>query len=271
MEDRHWWKDPGRRAAARYAWLAARAGTPAQLAEREQLAAGLDPARRDGKPCQAGCGWPLDQRVAEAGAGQYHPGCEPDGSWQLPPLAWPARMLGLPGGDRLRYPPGAAQRHAPEPAGAGPHPAEAPAAGRPGRNRRAPATRPGEKCPGGCGHAAHRDECPGKAPGRCAPRLDPATGEQNGHLHYETRAPCPCPHGWCHHCGAPVVGAATLPLYDGSPEIDIDRGSAGDGQLAVWKLADGTLAVRRLAPGQDPGPGQWRGREHHCELEDTTP
>jgi len=95
--------------------------------------------------------------------------------------------------------------------------------------------------------------------------LNPATGEpMPGFACGRTRVPCPCPFGWCHTCGQPVAGASTLPLYDGSPEIDIERGSANapDGQWAVWKLADGTLACRKLADGEEPGPGEWRGREH---------
>jgi len=57
---------------------------------------------------------------------------------------------------------------------------------------------------------------------------------------------------------APVAGASTLPLQDGSPEVDIERGSAGapDGEWAVWKLLDGTLACRQLTAGEQPGPGE---------------
>ena len=126
---------------------------------------------------------------------------------------------------------------------------------------------PAGKC-GGCGHKAHRDDCDRKSPSRCEPRVDPATGKRNGMSHYTTRAPCPCPWGWCHTCKAPVVGAHTLPLDDGTPEIDIDRGSAGDpgGEWAVWKLADGRLACRRLAPGERVVGEVWRGREHAHQL-----
>lgn len=123
---------------------------------------------------------------------------------------------------------------------------------------------PGARC-GGCGHAPHRDTCPRKGPSGCLPLLD-ATGRKMGFACSRTRGPCPCPWGWCHTCGQGIAGASTLPLRDGSPEIDVDRGSAGapDGTIAVWKLPDGTLACRRLAPGEQPGRGEWRGREHAC-------
>ena len=97
--------------------------------------------------------------------------------------------------------------------------------------------------------------------------LDAATGEQRGGaIVCGARPPCPCPFGWCHRCGQPVAGASTLPLYDGSPEIDVDRGSAGDpaGLVEVWALADGTLGARRLDPGEPARAGRWRGREHTC-------
>jgi hypothetical protein len=122
-----------------------------------------------------------------------------------------------------------------------------------------------EKCDG-CGHAAHRDTCPRKGPSGCMIILNPATGlPMPGFVCYRgQRSPCPCPYGWCHTCKRPIVGASTLPLYDGSAEIDIERGPANapDGQWAVWKLADGTLACRKLADGEEPGAGEWRGREH---------
>ena len=97
--------------------------------------------------------------------------------------------------------------------------------------------------------------------------LDPATGRPDGIQCYGDRAPCPCPFGACHTCGAPIAGASLFPLRSAS-EIDVDRGSAGaaDGQLAVRKLADGTLACRRLAAGEEPGRGEWRGREHVHQL-----
>jgi hypothetical protein len=120
---------------------------------------------------------------------------------------------------------------------------------------------------GGCGHSFHRDQCSRKGPARAWLVLDPATGEVTGRA-CGARPQCPCPWGACHTCGAPVVGASTLPLYDGSPEIDIDRGSAGDpaGTLAVRELPDGTLAVRRLGPGEGLADGEWRGRQHAHRL-----
>lgn len=122
------------------------------------------------------------------------------------------------------------------------------------------------RCPG-CDHVAHRDQCRRKAPGGCATVLDPATGQPIGTACYRgERAPCPCPYGWCHQCRAVIVGAATLPLDDGSPEIDVDPDPAGDGALAVWPLPDGQLACRRLADGEQPRPGEWRGRQHAHQL-----
>ena len=120
---------------------------------------------------------------------------------------------------------------------------------------------------GGCGHAFHRDQCPRKGASGCLPLLD-ATGRQVGIACSRTRVPCPCPFGECHDCGAPIAGAAPFPLDSGTPEIDIDRGSAGapDGTWAVRQLPGGTLACRRLEPGEQPGDGEWRGREHVHQL-----
>jgi hypothetical protein len=121
----------------------------------------------------------------------------------------------------------------------------------------------GRRC-GHCPHAFHRDQCPGQGPSRCVTMLTPATGARAGIACTTTRAPCPCPWGECHDCGCPVAGASTLPLYDGSPEIDIERGSAGDpdGTWAVWQLADGTLACRPIEPGGPIFGRELRGREH---------
>jgi hypothetical protein len=123
-----------------------------------------------------------------------------------------------------------------------------------------------DDCPG-CGHKFHRDTCIRKGASRCMPVLDPATGRQTGIACSSVRGPCPCPYGACHDCGAPIVGASPLPLDSGAPEIDIDRGSAGAGALAVRQLADGTLAVRRLAGVEEPAAGEWRGREHAHQLD----
>lgn len=120
----------------------------------------------------------------------------------------------------------------------------------------------------GCGHAFHRDTCRAKGTSGCAPLLD-ATGRQVGvACSRARRRPCPCPFGECHTCGAPIAGAAPFPLGSGAAEIDVDRGSAGaaDGGLTVRRLADGTLACRRLEPGEQPGEGEWRGREHVHQL-----
>lgn len=82
----------------------------------------------------------------------------------------------------------------------------------------------------------------------------------------DTRLPCACPFGLCHTCGAPIAGASPLPL--GDLEVDVDRGSAGvpDGTVTVWKLADGTLACRRLVAGDVVGAGEWPGRVHVHQL-----
>jgi hypothetical protein len=123
-----------------------------------------------------------------------------------------------------------------------------------------------EKC-GGCAHVEHRDQCPAKGPSTSTIVPDPATGRGIARACGRTKQPCPCAWGWCHDCGQGIVGASTLPLYNGDPEIDVDRGSAGDpaGLIAVWILPDSTLAARRLAAGEQPGPGEWRGREHACK------
>ena len=124
---------------------------------------------------------------------------------------------------------------------------------------------------GACGHAFHRDGCRGKAPAGYQPLLDPASGEQIGHACSRgPRPPCPCPRGACHTCGAVIVGASTLPLDDGSPEIDLDPEPAGGGTWAVRTLADSTLAIRRLGAGQQPGPREWRAREHRHQLAEVT-
>jgi hypothetical protein len=124
----------------------------------------------------------------------------------------------------------------------------------------------GRRCDG-CGHAFHRDTCPRKGTTGCIPLLD-SFGAPVGIACSRTRRSCPCPFGECHTCGAPIAGAAPLPLGHGAAEIDIDRGSAGapDGTLAVRKLPDGTLACRRLADGEQPGEREWRGREHAHQL-----
>jgi len=118
----------------------------------------------------------------------------------------------------------------------------------------------GRRCDG-CPHAFHRDGCRGKAASGCVP-LD-----GGGWACYRGARPdCPCPFGECHTCRAPIVGAGQSD--PDAPEIDVDRGSAGDpaGRLAVRKLADGTLACRRLADGEQPDEGEWRGREHIHQL-----
>ena len=122
------------------------------------------------------------------------------------------------------------------------------------------------KC-NGCGHAFHRDTCPRKGPVKAWLLLDPETGAATARA-CGSRPPCPCPWGECHTCGAAIAGASQFPLNSGAPEIDIDRGSAGaaDGTVAVRPLPDGTLACRRLAPGEEPGECEWRGREHAHQL-----
>lgn len=124
----------------------------------------------------------------------------------------------------------------------------------------------GRRCDG-CGHAFHRDQCTRKGPARAMLLLDPVTGAVTARA-CGARPPCPCPHGECHTCGAPVAGATSWPLDSGAPETDVDRGSAGaaDGQLAVRELPDGTLACRRLAPGEEPGEREYRGRAHVHQL-----
>jgi hypothetical protein len=130
-------------------------------------------------------------------------------------------------------------------------------------------------CPG-CGHVEHRDECRGrKAPSTAVPILDPATGDPIGGFacYRGSRPPCRCPYGWCHTCRVVIVGASTLPLDNGEPEIDldIDPGFAGGAltaghELAARTLADGTIAVRRLEVGEDLPEGWHRARAHEHQL-----
>lgn len=121
-----------------------------------------------------------------------------------------------------------------------------------------------QRCPG-CGHASHRDECGAKGPAKCVALLDAVTGRPVGTACSSVREPCPCPLGRCHTCGALISGARPLPL--GDLELDVDgTGAHPGGTLAVWTLADGTLAARPLAAGEDPGPGEYRGRAHVHQL-----
>jgi hypothetical protein len=221
-----------------------------------------DPPRHGRKSRPRRCGVRLDPVLTAAGY-TTHPCCDPaeEESAAAGPVGDPATLPRYDAAPRhlaaVPAPPRetrAARQQPPDLAEAPSHPGEATAT----RSRRA--TTP---CPG-CGHAAHRDQCGRKWSSGCAPLLDPATGQPTGMACFAGRAPCPCPYGWCHHCQAPIVGASTLPLNAGSPEIDIERGSAGDpaGEWAVWKLADETLACRPLAPGEQPRAGEWRGREH---------
>jgi len=123
----------------------------------------------------------------------------------------------------------------------------------------------GEDRCAGCGHAPHRDLCRAKAPSGCVP-LDMAPGVTGFACYRGARPPCPCPHGWCHSCRAPVLGAAPAGQDE---EVDIDRDSAGApaGTWAVRALPDTSLACRPLRAGEEPRAGEWRGTEHHC----TTP
>jgi hypothetical protein len=122
------------------------------------------------------------------------------------------------------------------------------------------------KCPR-CGHAGHDKACRAKGPSRCVTVSDgTATATMCG-----IRPPCPCAWRTC-ACGTPVALAAelppevlTLPLQGGDVMIvSAERGSAGapGGLLAVRVLADGFLACRDLAAGEQPAKGEWRGREH---------
>ena len=123
----------------------------------------------------------------------------------------------------------------------------------------------GRRCDG-CGHAFHRDTCRAKGSSGCLPLLGP-DGRQTGIACSRTRVPCPCPWGECHECGAPIAGASPFPLGS-APEVDIDRGSAGDpgGGWAIRRLPDGTLGCRRLADSEGPSEREWRGREHVHQL-----
>jgi hypothetical protein len=231
------------------------------------------------------CGTPLDPALAAAGYTR-HPCCDP-GDTELwcarcgygpalcgctSPALWvpPARLMTAAGGVPPARPvprpaavPAVPSPPAVPPAGVPSVPAVPPAgqAVPPGRLPPVPSPAAGP-CPG-CGHRLHRDQCGRKAAAGCTPLLDPA-GKPFG-MACGDKAPCPCPYGWCHRCRTPVVGAAQFPLDDeGLPEIDIDRGSSGDGHWAVRQLADGRLAARRLGAGQQPAEGEWRGREHQC-------
>jgi hypothetical protein len=118
-----------------------------------------------------------------------------------------------------------------------------------------------------CGHAEHTAACTGKGPSGCVPVFgDTVTGIICG-----DKPPCPCAWRTC-ACKKPVAlavelppRARALPLEGGEVMfVSVERGSAGapDGLLAVRVLLDGFLACRNLAPGEEPAPGEWRGREH---------
>lgn len=74
------------------------------------------------------------------------------------------------------------------------------------------------------------------------------------------------PAGRCRSCQAEVDWARTP---DGKT-MPLDRASAGslDGNLAVRRLEDGTLAARPLVLGEEPGPGEKRGISHFASCQD---
>ena len=121
-----------------------------------------------------------------------------------------------------------------------------------------------------CGHAEHARACRAKGPSRCVP----VPGAAGTAVICGARPPCPCSWRSC-ACGQPVALACelppevrALPLEDGEVMIvSVERGSAGapGGLLAVRVLADGFLACRSLAAGEQPAEGEWRGREHAGE------
>lgn len=124
----------------------------------------------------------------------------------------------------------------------------------------------------GCGwqHAPHRGPCPCKAPSGCVPF---ATEDAMGFVCYRGQRPgCLCPYRQC-SCGATVALALLLPASaKGAPAGEVvmvpyERDPARDaaGLLAVRKMADGWLACRELAPGEEPGEGEERRCEHDDE------
>lgn len=117
-----------------------------------------------------------------------------------------------------------------------------------------------------CGHAGHVRACRAKGPSRCVPFADGAAAG----LVCGVRPPCRCAWRTC-GCGQPVAlacelpaRAQALPLRAEIMIVSVERGSAGaaEGLLAVRELAGGFLACRDLVPGEQPGAGEWRGREH---------
>lgn len=76
----------------------------------------------------------------------------------------------------------------------------------------------------------------------------------------------PRPAARCRSCQAQVDWAKTP---DGK-SMPLDRASAGhpDGNLAVQRLPDGTLAVRPLVLGEEPQPGETRGISHFASCRD---
>jgi hypothetical protein len=88
------------------------------------------------------------------------------------------------------------------------------------------------------------------------------------------RPPCPCAWRDC-SCGATVAIAALLPddavaVPDGEVVlVPFLRGTAGPddpaGRLAVRRVADGYLACRELADGDQLRPGEVRRTEHDDE------
>lgn len=127
---------------------------------------------------------------------------------------------------------------------------------------------PKAKCRG-CGfrHQVHAGPCKRRARSRCqtASTSDGAVMTVCGY-----RPQCTCAWREC-PCGTPVAVAVELPrdaqvIPAGEVMlVAVVRGTAGDpaGGLAVRELADGHLACRDLAYGEEPAEDEWRGTEHH--------
>lgn len=118
-------------------------------------------------------------------------------------------------------------------------------------------------------HQSHTGVCRGKEPSSCQRA---GTSDGGVMIACGVRPRCRCPWREC-PCGTPVAVAVELPRDAQTAPAEgqvmlvaVVRGTAGKpgGRLAVRELADGYLACRDLAGGEEPGEDEWRGTEHQA-------
>jgi hypothetical protein len=109
-----------------------------------------------------------------------------------------------------------------------------------------------------CGHAKHAAECTRLGSVTCRPL--PGVGLVRG------RFLCGCTYAGSVQADAKVCTcgqALAWALTQRGRPMPVERGSANapDGTLAVWQIG-GRLYCRVLRTGEEPRPGEWRGRAH---------